>query len=208
MGWPKKQIPISFISISDQNSGTDPVSVNQIDGLGLVIVGFYGAEVWGSHWDQGNVGVKEIADAVGAPPPYRSLDIWDAYQYILSHAGCNDPIKIFGYSWGGISAAKLSRWVGRSALRNHEIDVYTIDPVATLRFPPTSVPSSVKYFWNRYQTGGNGVTILGHPVHGRRLTSYAQTSDQVNVNPSDPAGLDHFSIVFAEKDALISLLKQ
>lgn len=192
----------------------DNDSANRADQLGLVAVGFYGAEVWGSSWDEGNVGMKQVAEAVRAPI-YRSLDIWDPYSYLLKYflqgAGAcnsNEKIKIFGYSWGGISAVKLSRWIGRSALRSHETDVYVIDPVSWLRSPPTSVPSNVTFFWNRYQTAGIGVTILGIPVHGRQLVSYAHSSDQVNVNPSGPNELDHFSIVFAEKDALISQLRQ
>jgi RHS repeat-associated protein len=191
----------------------DPV--NKTDPLGLVIVGFYGANAWFSSPNEGNVKMKDIADAVGAGDHiYRSLDIWDPYQYLLNYfrdgpGRCsNEPIKIFGHSWGGISAVKLSRWIGRSALRNHETDVYVIDPVSKLRLPPTSVPSNVKYFWNRYQTAGQGVYIPGvGAVHGRKLTSYAQSSDQVDLNPSDPAGLDHFTIIDAVRDQLIQLLK-
>ncbi|MEI6394028.1 MAG: RHS repeat-associated core domain-containing protein [Verrucomicrobiota bacterium] len=206
----------SFLTLTGPNVyafvGND--SPNEIDGLGLVIVGFYGANAWFSGPNEGNVKMKEIADAVGAPI-YRSLDIWDPYQYLLNYfrngsGACNtdEPIKIFGHSWGGISAVKLSRWVGRSALRNHETDVYVIDPVSKLRLPPTSVPSNVKYFWNRYQTAGEGVYIPGvGAVHGRKLTSYAQSSDQVDLNPSDPAGIDHFTIIDAVRDQLIQLLK-
>jgi len=189
-------------------------SVRALSGgyAGPAIVGFFGADVWGSgDSNEGNQKMRAIANSIHAPI-YRSLDIWDPYQYLLNHfkAGSspNQPIKIFGHSWGGISAVKLARWLGRSPLRNHEIDVYTIDPVSTLRFPPKSVPSCVSYFWNRYQTAGKGVYIPGYgAVHGRELTSYAQFSDQLNLNPSDPQGLDHFSIIDAVQGELIQKLK-
>ena len=192
--------------------GNDPV--DQIDDLGLVIVGFYGADTWFTFPNDGNVQMKAIADAVGAPI-YRSLDIMDPYQYLLKYfhstSGCsnnNEAIKIFGHSWGGISAVKLSRWVGRSELRNHEIDVYVIDPVSTLRLPPTSVPSSVTTFWNRYQTHGKGVTIAGRPVHGRSLTSHATSSDQKDLNPGpNDNGIDHWTIIGKVKDELIGKLR-
>ena len=181
-------------------------------GTSSAIVGFFGADVWGSgDSNEGNQKMRAIANSIHCPI-YRSLDIWDPYQYLLSTVSSSspdEPIKIFGHSWGGISAVKLARWVGRSPLRNHEIDVYTIDPVSTLRFPPTSVPSCVSYFWNRYETHGNGVTILGHPVHGTSLTSYAQTSDQLDLNPgSGDNGIDHFSIIDQVEPELMEMLKK
>ena len=141
--------------------------------------------------------------------PYRSLDIWDPYQYLLNYfrsgkGGCNnnEPIKIFGHSWGGISAVKLSRWLGRSELRNHEIDVYTIDPVSLLRTRPISVPSAVTYFWNRYQTTGG--PVLGPiALHGRWLPSQAKVSDQKEL-----FGVDHLSIVGKVKAELEQKLKE
>jgi hypothetical protein len=186
----------------------------EIGSLGLAIVGFYGANRWFSTPTYGNVRMKQIADAVGAPI-YGSLDIWRPYQYLLDYfrnggGACdtNEPIKIFGHSWGAISAIKLSRLIGQSALQDHETHVYVVDPVSWLRLPPTSVPSTVKYFWNRYQTMGQGVYITGlGAVNRMRLTSYAHCADQVDLNPLDPQGLDHFSIIDAVRDQLIRWLK-
>lgn len=187
--------------------------LNAIDPLGLVTVGFYGADTPFTFPNEGNIKMKSIADELGAPI-YRSLAIYPAYDYLLRYfrakSDCNndEPIKIFGHSWGGISAVKLARWVGRSELRHHKVIVAVIDPVSTLRLPPTSVPSNVTYFWNRYQTAGNGVYIPGFGIiHGRALTSYAQFSDQVDLNPSDPDGLHHFSIIDAVRGEVIELMK-
>lgn len=166
--------------------------------------------IGGSNESSGaNPEIKEIAQEVGAVPPYRSLDIWDPYQYLLRYfssgnGSCNnnEPIKIFGHSRSGISAVKLSRWLGRSKLRNHEIDVYTIDPVSKLRLPPISVPSSVKYFWNRYETTGG--PVLGPiALHGRWLPSHAKVSDQKEL-----FNTDHVQIVFDVEAELEQKLKQ
>jgi RHS repeat-associated protein len=187
----------------------DPV--NQIDGLGLIIIAFYGADYWGSGENGGaNPEIRQIAADVGAVGPYRSLDIWDPYQYLLNYfrngpGRCgNEPIKIFGHSWGCISAVKLSRWLGRSELRNHEIDVYTIDPVSLLRTRPISVPSAVTYFWNRYQTTGG--PVLGPiALHGRYLPSHAKNGDS---DEKELFGVDHLSIVGKVKAELEQKLKQ
>jgi len=207
-----------FLTASGPNvyAFVDNDAVNKTDPLGLVIIAFYGAEAWGSGGNGGaNSEIRRIAEEAGAKlPPYRSLDIWDPYQYLLNYfrngqGACNnnEPIKIFGHSWGGISAVKLSRWLGRSELRNHEIDVYTIDPVRLLRLPPTSVPSNVKYFWNRYQTGG-GAVLGPIALHGHALTSYAQISDQLNLNPGPSEHPDHVDIVYVVANELIGKLKQ
>ena len=189
----------------------DPL--NSVDPLGLVTVGFYGADTPFTFPNEGNVKMKEIANELGAPI-YRSTAIYPAYEYLLKYfrnqPGCtnDEPIKIFRHSWGGISAVKLSRWIGRSELRNHKVVVAVIDPVRTLRLPPTSVPSNVASFWNRYQTHGNGVVILGRPVHGRSLTSYAQSSDQLDLNPGpEDNGIDHFSIIEVVKPDIIRVLR-
>jgi len=193
----------------------------QIDYYGLIIVAFYGADYWGSGENGGaNPEIRRIAEEVRSAGftvagPYRSLDIWDPYQYLLSYfrngdGSCNDdePIKIFGHSWGATSAVKLSRWLGRSELRNHEIDVYTIDAVHILRLPPTSVPSSVTYFWNRYQTHGG--PVLGHiALHGSALVSHAKLPpDQKDLNPGPlDNGIDHLVIVRTVKVELIEKLE-
>jgi hypothetical protein len=206
-----------FLTASTPNvyAFVDNNPVNETDPLGLIIIAFYGADYWGSGEGSGaNPEILQIAKDVGAKlPPYRSLDIWDPYQYLLNYfrngpGKCsNEPIKIFGHSWGGISAVKLSRWLGRSELRNHEIDVYTIDPVRILRLPPTSVPSNVKYFWNRYQTHGG--PVLGPiALHGRKLKSYAQTSDQQDLNPGPGDNkIDHITIVGVVRAELVGKLK-
>lgn len=186
-------------------------SVTAQSGLGVfggnsIIVGFYGADVWGSHDANGaNPELAYIASTVRAPI-YRSLDIWDPYQYVLRTAinsPPDEPIKIFGHSWGGVSAVKLARWLGRSVARTHEIDVYTVDPVSLLRTRPISVPSSVTYFWNRYErTGG---PVLGPiALHGRWLPSNAQNGDS---DEHQVYGVDHVSIVNAVAPELVQKLK-
>jgi RHS repeat-associated protein len=197
-------------------AANDPA--DEVDALGLVIVGFYGADTPFTFPNDGNKVMQEIAGAVKAPL-FRSNAIYPAYRYLVNYFSSNGPgctnltesIKIFGHSWGGISAVKLARWVGRSGpLRNVAL-VAVIDPVGTLRWPPTSVPRNVQRFWNRYQTHGKGVTIIGRPVHGRRLRCHAQSGceDQIDLNPGPgDNGIDHWSIVSQVKDELIGLLKQ
>jgi hypothetical protein len=132
-------------------------------------------------------------------------------QYFLNGQGScianNEPIKIFGHGWGAISAVKLSRWLGRSALRNHEIDVYTIDPVSLLRTRPISVSSSVNFFWNRYETKG-GPVLGSLPLHGRQPPTRARHNDQKEVDyDSDGNVLNHVTIVWAVELQLVQLLQ-
>jgi len=203
---PKKSSAVTASLAALPNITQGPLST------GPAIVGFFGAVVWGTaDSDPAIKKMRAIAGSIPAPI-YRSLDIMDPYRYLLKHfkagASPNARIKIFGHSWGGISAVKLARWIGQSELRNHEIDVYTIDPVGKLRSTEQSVPSSVSYFWNRYQTHGNGVTILGKPVHGSSLTSHAQTSDQLDLNPGPgDNGIDHYSIIDQVESELRLMLK-
>ena len=72
----------NFLTVGGPNSfafvDNDPA--NEIDGTGLVIVAFYGADVWGSGETFGaNPEIKRIANYVGALGPYRSLDIMDPF---------------------------------------------------------------------------------------------------------------------------------
>ena|SRR5436190_2778194 len=184
----------------------------EVDNSGLVTVGFYGADTRFTFPIPANIEMKRIADAVKAPI-YRCFDLWPAREYLLKYLRNkgftnNVRIKIFGWSWGSIAAIKLSRWLGRSKLRNHEIDVFTIDPVSTLRLPSANVPSNVTYFWNRYETHGG--PVLGPlRLHGRHLTSNAKSTEQNDLNPGPKDnGINHVQIVFEVADELIRKLRQ
>src|SRR4029079_18805970 len=104
-------------------------AIARADRLGLIIVAFYGADVWGGDEGHGaNPEIREIVERlehdgfkVAGDAPYHSLDIWDPYQYLMNYfsSGSGDchaleHIDIFGHSWGAISAVKLSRWLARS----------------------------------------------------------------------------------------------
>src|SRR5439155_24169032 len=139
---------------------------------------------------------------------FKSLAFDLAFRYLLhqldtdgdgKYTACDkeEKIKIFGHSWGGISAVKLAREIKSSVkFQGKEVAIVAvIDPVSRLRVGPTSVPSNVQRFWNRYQTHGEGVTIGGRPVHGRRLRCYAQSGcdDQIDLNPGPNDNLiDHW----------------
>jgi len=185
--------------------------MSDVDISGLVTVGFYGADTRFTFPIPANIEMKRIADAVNAPI-YRCFDLWPAREYLLKYLRNkgfrNDVrIKIFGWSWGSIAAIKLSRWLGRSELRNHEIDVFTIDPVSTLHLPSANVPSNVTYFWNRYETHGG--PVLGPlRLHGRQLTSNAKSTEQKDLNPGPKDnGINHVQIVFEVADELIRKLR-
>ena len=87
-----------------------------IGGLGLVTIGFYGANI-GGELNAGNRKVDEIAKAVKAQMVFRSTAVYPAYQYLSNYfspngPGCTnlqEPIKIFGHSWGGSFCRKTSR---------------------------------------------------------------------------------------------------
>jgi len=197
----------------------DPL--NQIDPLGLLTVGFYGADLWWTFPNAGNQEMDRIGQAVGASKMFHSLSHEAAFQYVLKQLDKNgdgkydscdgkEPIKIFGWSWGGISAAKLARKIQDSdkfRIKDVEI-VATIDPVATLRLPPTSVPSNVAFVWNRYQRHGRGVPL---PFHGRELridNPGTTASDQIQMDPNGrDLNYDHVLIVFRVSQDIINVLK-
>jgi hypothetical protein len=188
------------------------MTISLTDPFPFLTLGFYGADMRLTFPIPANIEMKRIADAVNAPI-YRCFDIWPAQEYLLNQFRSKEctnnlRIKIFGWSWGGIAAVKLSRWIGRSELRNHEIEVYTIDPVSTLRLPPINVLSNVNYFWNRYETHGG--PVLGPlKLHGRCLSSNAKSSEQNDLNPGPKDnGINHVQIVFEVTDELIRKLKQ
>jgi hypothetical protein len=187
-------------------------AMTPVEDLEHITVGFYGADTPFTFPIPANIEIKRIADAVNASM-YQWFQIGEAYRHLLNHfrhKGCtnNARIKIFGWSWGSIAAIKLSRSLGRSELRNHEIDVFAIDPVSTLRFPSAKVPSNVTYFWNRYETHGG--PVLGPlRLHGRQLTSNAKSTEQKDLNPGPKDnGINHVQIVFEVAEELIRKLRQ
>jgi len=199
----------------------DPIDF--VDPWGLITVGFYGADTWFTFPNEGNQKMMQIGKDVGAARMFHSLSHRRALHFLLSRLDTNgdgkydecdeaEPIKIFGHSWGAISAAKLAGEIMSSPkFRKKDVAVLAvIDPVATLRLPPTSVPSNVVRFWNRYQTHGQRVVILGRAVHGRRLVCYAQSGcdDQIDLNPGPGDNrIDHWSIIDVVRSDLENLVK-
>ena len=230
-------------------------SVNSIDRYGMIIVGFYGAELPGQFPNSGNVVMQSIAQSVGASTGnwgkggwpknmaggpdkllFNSTAIIPALDYLLKQLDTNgdgvyDPdngcdtkqdIKIFGWSWGGVSAVDLARQIRSSSkFKNKEVAfIGVIDPVTTGRVISSSkVTNNVKQFWNRYQTKGADLAgIFGGIFHGSALeTESGVKADQkdlapmggelVNNGPGRGSPIDHMSIVSEVKDELIALLK-
>lgn len=177
--------------------------VHLIDNLGLIVIGLYGADIWGVFPNAGNKKMADIATRVGTTttswggPLFYARSVLPAFDHLLKQLDTNedgkydpncgdkkDDVKIFGWSWGGSSAVELTRMIRRSAkFRDKEVKVLvTIDPVTLLRGPSTgTVPDNVLFFANFYQTGGD--TSYGGPFHGHVLKSSAKRSWQWNVNP-------------------------
>lgn len=194
--------------------------VDQADHLGLITIGFYGADLWWTFPNYGNQMMDQIGKNVGATM-FHSLSHEAAFQFLLKKLDTNqdgrygpcdvkEPIKILGYSWGGISGVKLARKIKYSdKFEWKEVDVLaTIDPVATLRLPPFRVPDNVTSLWNRYQKNGAGVPL---PFHGRYLNlddSTKTSADQVQLDPNgrDPK-IDHVLIVPLVSGDVINLLR-
>jgi RHS repeat-associated protein len=190
-------------------------SVDFQDSLGLITVGFYGADTWFTFPNAGNVKMQEIASRLHAPL-FDSLGVGYAYRYLLANAKCGEDIKIFGWSWGGVSAVKLARWIKDSSqFSNHSVSVVAVvDPVSKLRFPPWSVPDNVRYFWNRYETRGTGVRPIN--FHGGVLFSNAAVSDEADLNRDGSqtvlyfgrlVNVNHVTILWKVENDLVNLLK-
>ena len=209
--------------------------ISNLDGLGLVIVGFYGADISFRWPNAGNVWLEEMSDMLavnetvlrpraGARPSrlYESRDIDTAFDDLLSYLDTNqdgvysscdnqEPIKIFGWSWGGYSAIKLAKKILDSPkFLSKKVDlVAVIDPVPFGRIGTRKVSPNVLNFWNRYETKGQGVTILGIPVHGRK---FGDIPNQKDMNPDglqtiniggDVYSVNHITIIWeVESDFL------
>jgi len=199
---------------------------NAFDQLGLVIVGFYGADLsysspnWGNELLEEASALLEENEKVLRPSGggrdyrlYHSRAAGQAFADLLRYLDSNndgyydppcdseEPIKIFGWSWGGASAIQLANLIrGSENFKKKDIEVVAvIDPVTKFRTADHKVHENVHRLWNRYQRHGANVLPLGLPNHGRKLTITdpgKTKADQVQMDPNGQVpGLDHVSIV-------------
>jgi len=206
--------------------------VNHLDYLGQITIGFYGAK---STTGIGNSKLSEINAMVGGERLFGSRSDGEAFDYLLKkldeekgngdgYYGDGDPeedIKIYGWSWGGITAIKLARKIKESKrfCRKAVKVLYTIDPDEFLYANPT-VPDNVISFINRYQTKGTG----GEPLdsHGERRNCEAgvgcenqkdlnETGDERTTKYPGPGSrqeiINHHTIFFEIADEVIGKLK-
>lgn len=188
-----------------------------------IFVGFNGAKAPFFPSD-GNRHTETIAKSIkerGNPIKLRSsLDfaggfLWLLHSLDLNDDGIYDPyhpdplkrdqprsIRIFGYSWGGTTATKLSRSIySDSRFRFKDVDrLALIDPVNVARGVSTEVFSNVHWLKNWYQRKltGRRVEILGQTVYGAAVPSLAFQEQQINATESsnlDDREVDHFTIV-------------
>jgi len=205
----------------------DPL--NFADPWGLITIGFYGADTWFTFPNEGNKKMMQIGQEVGAAKMFRSLSHRAAFRFLLSQLDTNgdgkydecdkeEPIKIFGHSWGAISAVKLAREIYFSPkFKRKDIQIVAvIDPVKILRLPPFGVPNNVKTFQNWYQTKGTGVRPFN--FHGRLLPVAAGVNaNQVDLNPDGsstttlydgtPEIINHITIIWEVEPSLVQMLK-
>ena len=183
-----------------------------------VIVGFYGAQLYFVGMKSGNVDMAAIGGTIQArgyqqktfnSRAYDSANDWDLEQLDTNHDGDYDPangdqqrdIKIYVHSWGGISAIILAQRIESSShFKVKSIkSLATIDPVKFGRFTDAHVHRNVQSYRNWYQTGSSNVNILGIGVHGYQPTvddsNTTPHPHDLNLNPSDAEGVNHFSIV-------------
>ena len=201
-------------------------SLNAFDLLGQVIVGFYGADTSYRWPNEGNQVLEMLSSfmALYEPvlrprSPWRSLPLYhsradgEAFSDLLRYLDTNNdgkynppcdreqPIEIFGWSWGGASAVELANRIKNSSKfeRKYVEVVAVIDPVTAFRPGNHTVPDTVRSFWNRYQRNGPNVLPLGLPNHGDQLKiadPILTSVDQLQLDPNGPVpGLDHVTIV-------------
>jgi len=191
--------------------------VNAIDPLGLVIVGFYGADISYRWPNAGNEvleqlsGVMESYEKVLRPssqwrtyPLYQSRADYQAFFDLLRYLDTNkdgyynppcdneETIKIFGWSWGGASAVELANRIKDSdKFKKKNVGIVAvIDPVTAFRTGKHTVPDNVYRFWNRYQRNGRDVMPFGLPNHGNTMTIIDSSKTIANQRQLDPNGRD------------------
>lgn len=222
--------------------------LNAIDPFGLVIVGFYGADFSYKWPNDGNLKLESISaqlasfDTVlrpakihGFPPPrpyplYPSRADGEAFDDLLRYLDTNkdgdynppcdnkEPIKIFGWSWGGASAVELANRIKNSSkFKDKDIKVVVaIDPVTILRPSSHRVPNNVFFFANFYQSAGD--TSYGGPFHGVALPSNAKASWWWDANHNGTQmvfvpeygvnlSVNHTFIIWRVQDYVVDLLK-
>jgi hypothetical protein len=191
--------------------------INTIDHCGLVIVGFYGADISYRWPNQGNQHLEQLSatmemyEKVLRPksqwrpyPLYHSRADGQAFAELLRYLDTNkdgyynppcdseETIKIFGWSWGGASAVDLANQIKRSSkFKKKDVGlVAVIDPVTAFRAGKHVVPSNVYRFWNRYQRNGQNVLPLGLPNHGNALVIADPSKTIADQRQLDPNGRD------------------
>ncbi len=210
--------PIEEEGGKNMNGFVANTPINNADHLGLVIVGFYGADI--SYWwpNGGNQFLEELSEIMEENekvlrpsskwrtyPLYESRAdsqaLFDLLQYLDTNKdgyynpGCGDDyesIKIFGWSWGGASAVELANRIKDSdkfKAKNIGL-VAVIDPVTAFRTGKHTVPSNVYRFWNRYQLHGRNVLPVGLPNHGDKLKVDDPSYTIADQSQLDPNGRD------------------
>ena len=189
--------------------------INAADHLGLVIVGFYGADIsyrwpnWGNQLLEEISGIMEVYEKVLRPTsPWRTYPLYhsradrqaffdllryldtDKDGYYTPPCDNEETIKIFGWSWGGASAVELANRINDSdKFKKKNVGlVAVIDPVTAFRTGKHTVPGNVYRFWNRYQRNGRNVLPLGLPNHGNQLMIADPGKTIANQRQLDPGG--------------------
>ncbi len=180
--------------------------VEAVDLYGLITIGFYGWDGWMPGKNDGNKAIEQINKVIAdAEPLFESASVSAAFKHLLKKLDSNkdgkydfqdtqQEIRIYGWSWGGVSAVQLAEKINESpkfdcAAKQIKV-VAVIDPVDTLRTTP-KVPSNVTKFWNKYQTKGPGVPLK---LHGKKIqTAPKVTSDQTDLNSTGTATTTKFS---------------
>jgi hypothetical protein len=211
----------------------------------------YGADTWigGPNW--GNdlmTGIGQTLIGQGFDQKtYWSREHPKAYKELLKKLDFNrdgkyEPgkgdikrdIRIYGHSWGGLSAILLTQRIQKADARfvDDSVDILaTIDPVyfgRTGKDYAGGVQNNVRYFWNRYASKTKREAAIPIPLpipgiwhiypHGRNVPSQAlnnpPTADQIDRNPTgvepmsqtDNRIINHFLIIELERDHLINLI--
>lgn len=142
----------------------------RIDPSGLLILGFGGGihfeDVRGEGWvndlnDNGGAevikrGVQPILDSLGINDPILPLRVGDIHAATSQIArACDEPIIVFGYSRGGITAMETALKASRVNQKGREVDLLvTIDPADI----ETGVISKI------YRESGGRIGIPGHEL--------------------------------------------
>jgi hypothetical protein len=216
-----------------------------------VVVGFYGADTWigGPNWGNNlmtGIGTTLINQGFDQktywsrqhPKAFKELlaklDYNKDGKYEPGRGDAKRDVRIYGHSWGGLSAILLSQRIQKADTKfvDDSVDILaTIDPVyfgRTGKDYAGGVQNNVRYFWNRYasKTKRDAAIPIPLPIpglwhiypHGREVPSQAlnnpPSADQIDRNhtglepmsPTDSRIVNHFLIIELERAHLINLI--